>query len=533
MMINLRKTGCLGIRLWITFAGFARWIFISFLSDLFFTVGIIRSSGRLLAGFTMVSVSGSGSSVHFIMLALVAFMVAIVSARPAVDRTTSQVAPRDLPKAPADDPFYQPPAGFESEEPGTILKHRHVSVAFLGLIPDPVDAYQLLYRTTAINGSAIATVTTIFKPASPKKDRFVSFHTAYDSSATICNPSYNYQLFAPQTDIISSAEQLLLQAYLLLGYIVASPDYEGPDAAFGPGRLEGMGVLDSMRAVSNFGSTLGLTSDNPMIVGAGYSGGAIATGWAASLQPTYAPELDIKGWIQGGTPSNITGTLVFIDNTLFSGFIPPAVAGLAMPSAYGAELRPVIDKILTDKGRKALESAKTNCAVGDLISFPEMSLFSKDIQSLGWGLLEQPAVKSVLSKNNLGVNKNETPTAPVFVYHATQDEVIPYSDASNMVNSWCDNGANVKFTSYKNGGHATTEVIALPDAIKFVEAAFAGTTQKGCSHNTQLDSLLNPIALGVELEPILTKLIDVLAALGRGDSNVKQNLNVLKDVVTW
>jgi pimeloyl-ACP methyl ester carboxylesterase len=469
-----------------------------------------------------------GSSVRLVVMALLAFMLAIASARPA----SMRILPRSAPKPPSEDPFYQPPAGYESEEHGAILRQREISVAFLGLIPDPVKAYQLLYRTTAINGTAIAGVTTIFVPLGAKKDRFLSFHTAYDSSATICNPSYNYQLGAAQTDIISSAEQLILQAYLLLGYIVTSPDYEGPDAAFGPGHLEGMGVLDSMRAVSSF-ETLGLTSAKPMIVGAGYSGGAIATGWAASLQPTYAPELDIKGWVQGGTPANLTGTLVFIDNTLFSGFIPAAVAGIAMPSAYGAELNPIINKILTAKGAQALATARTTCAVGDLIAFPEMSLLSTEIQSLGDRLLYQPTVQQVLSKNMLGVNKTEIPTAPVFVYHATQDEVIPYSNASTMVNSWCNNGVSVKFTTFATGGHATTEVVALPDAINFVEAAFAGTTASGCSTNTELGSILNPIALGVELEPILTKLIDVLAHLGQGDSNVKQNLGVLKKVVTW
>jgi pimeloyl-ACP methyl ester carboxylesterase len=466
-------------------------------------------------------------SVRLVVMAVVAFMLAIASARPA-----SMRLPRSIPQAPADDPFYQPPAGFESKAPGTILRDREISVAFLGLIPDPVKAYQLLYRTTAINGTAIAGATTIFVPLNAKKDRFLSFHTAYDSSATICNPSYNYQLGAAQTDIISSAEQLILQVYLLMGYIVTSPDYEGPDAAFAPGHLEGMGVLDSMRAVSNF-KTLGLSTAKPMIVATGYSGGAIATGWAASLQPTYAPELDIKGWVQGGTPANLTGTLVFIDNTLFSGFIPAAVAGLAMPSAYGAELNPIIDSILTPKGAKALETARTTCAVGDLIAFPEMSLLSTEIQSLGDRLLYQPTIQAILSKNMLGVNKTEMPTAPVFVYHGTQDEVIPYSNASTMVKSWCSNGVDVKFTTFATGGHATTEVVALPDVINFVQAAFAGKTASGCSKNTELGSILNPIALGVELEPILTKLIDVLSHLGQSDSNVKQNLNVLNEVVTW
>lgn len=468
-----------------------------------------------------------GASVRRIMMAFMVLMLAVASARPA-----GSISPRGLPKPPSSDPFYQPPAGFESQEPGTILRSRTISAAFLGLIPDPVEAYQLLYRTTAINGSAIATVTTIFKPLFPKTDRFVSFHTAYDSSATICNPSYNYQLGAPQTDMISSAEQFILQAYLLLGYIVASPDYEGPEAAFSPGHLEGMGVLDGMRAVSNFQDSLGLSSANPMIVGTGYSGGAIATGWAASLQPSYAPELDIKGWVQGGTPSNLTGTLLFIDDTLFSGFIPAAVAGLAMPSAYGAELAPLLNRILTPNGRTKLEYAKSHCAVADLIEFPEMSLFSTSIQTLGRGLLYNPTVHSILSQNTMAVNKDETPTAPVFVYHATQDEIIPYSNASTMVDSWCNYGADVKFTTYGNGGHATTEVIALTDAIQFVEAAFSGTTDSGCSRNTELASILNPIALGVELEPILTMLLEVLATAGTADSNIKQNLNVLQDTVS-
>lgn len=460
--------------------------------------------------------------------AVMAFMVGSSSARPAAD-----VIPRSGPIAPSKDPFYQPPAGFESEEPGKILRQRTISVAFLGFIPNPVHAYQLLYRTTAINGSAISTVTTVFKPAKPKTDRFVSFHTAYDSSSTICDPSYTYQLGAPQTDLITSAEQLILQAYLMKGYIVASPDYEGPDAAFGPGRLEGMGVLDGMRAVSNFHKTLGLSTDKPLVAGVGYSGGAIATGWAASLQPRYAPELDIKGWVQGGTPANLTGTLVFIDNTAFSGFIPPAVAGLTMPSAYGAELNPVINKVLAPGGKEILDKARSTCAVGDIAAFPEKSLFSKDIQSLGYDLLYQPAIKSVLEKNTMGVHKEETPTAPVFIYHATQDEIIPYSNATTLVDSWCNNGADVKFTTFGNGGHATTEVIGLPYALKFVEAAFAGETKSGCSRNTELASILNPIALGVELEPILLKLVDVLASAGKQDSKIKQSPEILQNGISW
>jgi pimeloyl-ACP methyl ester carboxylesterase len=460
-------------------------------------------------------------------MAFMALMLAVAWTHP-----TSESMARGFPETPSEDEFYQPPEGFENEPPGTILRTRGVTTAFLGLIPNPVEANQILYRTTAVNGSAIATVTTVFKPWFPKEDRFVSFHTAYDSSATKCNPSFTYQWGAPPNDLITSAEMLILQVYLTLGYVVASPDYEGPDAAFSPGHIEGMNVLDNMRAVSSFEDS-GLSTNNPMIVGVGYSGGAIGTGWAAALQPSYAPELDIKGWVAGGTPANLKGTLLTIDNSLFSGFIPPAVAGLLKPSAYAEELAPLMNRVLTDKGRDMLEFANSHCAVADLLQFPYMTLFDTDIQTMGDDLLSDPTIAAIMRENILGAKQEQTPTAPVFIYHATADEIIPYSNASAMVDSWCGYGADVKFTTFAAGGHATTEVIAVPDAVKWVESAFAGDTGSGCSSNTELKSDLNPLALGVQLEPILVKLVDVLVELGDGDGNVLDDLRTLKKTVGW
>jgi hypothetical protein len=456
--------------------------------------------------------------------ALILLMPCLTSARPSIIHTT-----RDLfPESPATDPFYQPPEGFESTAPGTILKQRSVVAAIFSIIPDPVEAHQLLYRTTAINGSAIATVTTVFKPlGAPKTDRFISFHTAYDSSAPICNPSYNYLLGSLPVSVIATVERLLIEAYLILGYIVASPDYEGPDAAFAVGRLEGMGVLDGMRAVKNYGNTLCFTTDDPMIVGTGYSGGAIATGWAASLQPSYASELNIKGWAHGGTPANLTGVLKTIDRTIFAGFSPAAVVGLSAPSAYLAQLTSLLDSIVTDDGREALEFAAENCAVFDLFAFAGKSLLSTKFQSLGEGLLYNPIVVDVLEKNTIGLEASETPKAPVFTYHATQDEIIPYANASTMVDSWCKNGADVKFTTFEAGGHATTEILAFPEAVKFVEDAFAGKTSAGCTRDSELTNSLDPLALGVNLEPILVQLVDALFTLGDQDSNLVNNIGIL------
>jgi pimeloyl-ACP methyl ester carboxylesterase len=432
---------------------------------------------------------------------------------------------------PDTDPFYQPPAGFESTQPGTILRNRTVIASFLGLIPAAnVETYQLLYRTTAINGSAIAGVTTVFKPVNATTDRFVSFQTAYDGSATICDPSYNYQFLSAQVDLISDVEFLLLEAFLLSGYVVSSPDYEGPDAAFSAGRLSGMGVLDSMRAVTSFHDTLGFTTDQPNIVGYGYSGGAIATGWAASLQSEYAKELPVQGWASGGTPANLTGTALFIDGTAFSGFLPAAIDGLMKPSAYGQQLQPKIQSIITPYGQSKLDFAEENC-IADLFNFFGQSVLSTKFQTEGSGLYYDPIVKSVMQQQTIGVERSETPIAPVYIYHAQQDEIIPYANATTLVNSWCTDGADVQFVTFANGGHFTTEILGFVGAFDFVQSAFAGELASGCSRSTSLSNTLSPIALGADLEPVLVQLINTLLTLGPGDSNVIGNLGVLNGTI--
>lgn len=464
--------------------------------------------------------------IRLVFLGLLSLFVHLIVAHPTLWSTA-----RGLPEDPENDPFYQPPTGFEKETPGTILRKRSVIASFFGLLPDPVEAHQLLYRTTAINGSAISSVTTVFKPLNPKKDRFVSFQTAYDSSSPTCNPSFQYQLGSPQTDLISSLEMVIFQAYLLRGYIVASSDYEGPDAAFAVGRLEATGVLDGMRAVTNYHDVLGLSTDSPKIVGVGYSGGAIATGWAAGLQSSYAPELDIKGWVMGGTPANLTGTLLFIDSSPFSGFIPAAIVGLEKPSAYGESLKPLIDSIATENGREKLHAAETQCAPADLLGFFEKSLFSTDVQKLGDKLLDNPTISRILKDNIMGTKETEMPTAPVFMYHAADDEIIPYDNATTLRDSWCGQNADVHFTTHESGGHVTGEVLGLPDAFQFVETAFAGEVESGCSEKSELNSILNPLALGAELEPILLKLVDVLAKAGTKDANIVKNVKTLESTV--
>lgn len=54
----------------------------------------------------------------------------------------------------------------------------------------------------------------------------------------------------------------------------------------------------------------------------GYSGGAAAIGWAAALQPSYAPDINLAGAAHGGTPANLTAAAVYLNGSGGAGCKP-------------------------------------------------------------------------------------------------------------------------------------------------------------------------------------------------------------------
>jgi hypothetical protein len=224
--------------------------------------------------------------------------------------------------------------------------------------------------------------------------------------------------------------------------------------------------------------------------------------------------------------------LVYIDGTTFAGFLPAAVDGLSKPSAYGAQLNPLIGSIITPYGQSILNFSNEFCGAEDILAFAGGSILSTGFQSLGYDLLYNPTIVSILEQCVMGKYANETPAAPVYMFHASQDEIIPYANATTLRDAWCNDGASVEFVTYANGGHLTTEILGFVGAFLFANAAFAGTVSSGCSSTTTLNNTLDPIALGAELEPVLTGLLTALLKLGNEDSNVKSNLSTLNETVS-
>ena len=152
---------------------------------------------------------------------------------------------------PSDDPFYDPPQGFQHAAPGTVLRSRDVEVAFLGLIPQKFIATQLLYRTTDMHGEPEATVTTVIAPAERGPERacpVVSYQCAIDAVTSRCFPSYALRRRALAPGALAQFEFFLIAAALAEGWAVSVPDHEGRAGAWGTPYEPGYRVLDGLRA---------------------------------------------------------------------------------------------------------------------------------------------------------------------------------------------------------------------------------------------------------------------------------------------
>ena len=172
-------------------------------------------------------------------------------------RQHEEVQRKVRPLLPCDDPFYQPPAGYQHAEPGTVLRSRDVELAFLGLIPQPVTAIQLLYRTMDMNGNPEATVTTVIVPAEHAPGQpcpLLSYQCAIDAMSSRCFPSYALRRRAKALGSVSQFELLVVAAALAEGWAVSIPDHEGLHGMWGAPYEPGYRVLDGIRAALTLGT---------------------------------------------------------------------------------------------------------------------------------------------------------------------------------------------------------------------------------------------------------------------------------------
>ncbi|KAL8281387.1 hypothetical protein RQP46_006071 [Phenoliferia psychrophenolica] len=400
-----------------------------------------------------------------------------------------------VPLVPSEDPFYLGPPGWESTAPGTVLKTRNVTIAFLTTVPIPVDGYQLLYRTSGVYGEPLVTVTTVMVPQGPSPSKLVAYSTPEDSASTQCAPSFLVQARAPTNHQSSlAADQAAFEPFLAQGIIVTMMDHDGPNSSFAAGPLEGKMVLDSVRATLAFGPQIGLLPSARTVLW-GYSGGAIATGWAEALQREYAPDLtkNIVGGAHGGTPASLQATTEAINGGSSSGLLISSCYGIASALPYYHES---LYSLATDKTKALIADAIATQCVGsananNLDFFDDAGTYFTS----GNKTLQLPAWQAMFAQLEM-YNASRIPPFPMHIYHSRNDQIIPYSVGADLVKNWCAGGASLEFVT-----NTIPQIEHVTEAVYGVAAAivFLGDRLNGVPFKQQCTMLFDPV---VELPTI-------------------------------
>lgn len=371
------------------------------------------------------------------------------------------------PLLPPDDPFHAPPPGFELLAPGEVVRSRPVELGLFGVVRQRITAWQLLYRTCDLDGAPEVAVTTVLMPwgADPRQARpLVSFQCAIDAVAPQCFPSYALRHGAATIGSIAPLELPIIAMALRQGWAVSVPDHEGLGGRFGAAREPGYRALDGIRAALGF-APLGLGAATPIALW-GYSGGGLATAWAAELAEDYAPELNIVGAAAGSPVGDPAAAFVRLNGGWFAGFPAAFVAGLRR--AYPG-LDAVLHDHLDESYRALLGEAERRSTFALLLRFARRDV-TRHLRDGMAGLLAEPALRRILADIEPGTR---APTAPLLVIQGVHDEVIAVADIDAHVERYRAAGATVHYLRVRRGSHLPLEFLAVPVVLDWLTDRFA------------------------------------------------------------
>ncbi|MGH3561155.1 MAG: lipase family protein, partial [Mycobacterium sp.] len=287
--------------------------------------------------------------------------------------------------------------------------------------------------------------------------------------------------------------------FIAEGFTVIVPDTEGQRADFATGPEYGMKTLDSIRAAFN-SSTVPSDAKIAMI---GYSGGGLATEWAAELGPTYAPDINERmiGAAMGGLLVDPAHNLHYIEGTGFwAGVMPMALIGIAR--AFEIDLTPYLNPY----GIRVFHELQAASIINVLGQYPGLKW--TDLVSPEYPTPESLPVY-VRCANQLIMGTGGTPAIPLFIGQGANgdleltpgdkkgigpgDGVMIAGDVRTLARGYCANGTKVHYEQYDALSHIWSIPIWLPNSIAWINRRFAGLpASENCSS----------IAPGNALEPI-------------------------------
>ncbi|MGW5074140.1 lipase family protein [Rhodococcus sp. NPDC004095] len=346
--------------------------------------------------------------------------------------------------------FYLPPDRFDTT-PGAVIKEQPLPV--FATVPSadggwPAAGRQVLYTSRKQDGSPVAVSGTYLDATHPwqgpgeRPTVVIAPGTAGQGDHCAMSAAFATGVYADPGKLSMSANQeaIAAAAWTAAGARVFVTDHIGlgtPGIHTYVNRVEAAhGVLDAARAATNLAG-----DPNAPVVFWGYSQGGGATAAAAELQPSYAPELNLKGTWAGGPTADLVQVLAQVDGALIGGVIAFAINGFV---DRNPELAPFVDQILNPQGR-ALLSELADACIADVIfkhPFLRTDTLTVDGRPVLDHMREIPEIVAVLDEQRIG---RLAPTTPVLITSGLNDDTVPYGQARQLAADWCDQGATVTF----------------------------------------------------------------------------------------
>jgi pimeloyl-ACP methyl ester carboxylesterase len=343
--------------------------------------------------------------------------------------------------------FYLPPDPLPAGRPGDIIRAEPVDAYLVPGVRLRAQAWRVLYRSTGAVGEPTAVSGTVLVPRGrPKARALIGYAIGTHGIGDAAAPS---RLLPRGLEWEAS----MMAACLARGWAVAITDYQGlgtpGDHAYMVGRALGPNVLDAMRA-ARLVCPEQLADDGPAAI-IGYSEGGAAAAWAAQLQPTYAPDVELRAVVAGAAAANVESGGESLDGSFFSFFM--AYGGIGYAAAY-PELE--LDPYLTPMSKSKIGMLRESTIVQAMLMGPR---FMHADELTNPNVLELPDWRTRLRENRLGTIP---PTAPVLLHHARRDQIVSFQQSLNLKADWDALGVDVRLYVTKGG-------------MDHISGAFAGT----------------------------------------------------------
>jgi triacylglycerol lipase len=217
----------------------------------------------------------------------------------------------------------------------------------------------------------------------------------------------------------------------------------------------------------------------------GYSGGGLASAWAAELCADYAPELKIAGAVLGspvGDPGSVARRL---NRSFFAGLAALMIAAL---TDVFPEAQRVVDEHATEEGTALLDKLRTMTTAravwwlrhSDIGSYVDVSTDE---------LWELPDVRHIFAETKLG---KTPPKPPVLVVQAVHDRIISVNDIDRLVETYAASGVAVTYHRDRFCGHLLLHPLSAPMTLRWLRDRFTGRPLDKDKTRTVWPTVFNP-----------------------------------------